>query len=118
MVKFPDGSSRVETWGGNGWEYGGADVFSVSMAPDASPAILRKHRVPKEYWSDIVLEEDRQEQARKSGGALTALRFTTRKTIPRIFMRRQFGLRAMFLLYDKLNLINHIIQDNAPGVAK
>ena len=56
IVRFPDGSSQVETWGANGWEFGGADVFSIMMAPDASPAILREYRVPKEYWGAIVLE--------------------------------------------------------------
>jgi hypothetical protein len=67
IVVLPDGSGQVETWGGNGWEFGGADAFSVMMAPDASPAILRKYRVPKEYWNAIVLEEDRLAQDKKQG---------------------------------------------------
>ncbi len=68
IVGFPDGSGQVETWGGTGWEKGGADLFSVMRSPDASPAILRKYRVPTEYWSDIVLEEDRLDQEKERGG--------------------------------------------------
>ena len=68
IVKLPEGGSQVETWGGNGWEFGGADFFSVMMSPDASPAILKEYGVPKKYWSDIVLEEDRLEQQKKRRG--------------------------------------------------
>ena len=43
----------------------GQPAWLFIMAPDASPAILRKYRVPKEYWSAIVLEEDRLAQEKK-----------------------------------------------------
>lgn len=69
LVELPDGSSQVETWTASGWEYGtGADVYSIMRSPIASPEILRKYRIPKEFWSDIVLEEDRLDQERQKHG--------------------------------------------------
>jgi hypothetical protein len=53
-VQLPDGSARVETWGGikNGWEPGGTDFFEIHFAPPASAQRLAQFGIPEDEWPE------------------------------------------------------------------
>ena len=59
IVKFPDGSGRVETWRRpeEGWVPGGADVTEIMRAAPALPQRLMEYGVPEEDWPPDMLEK-------------------------------------------------------------
>lgn len=65
VVKFPDGTGRVETWGATGWEAGGADLTAILRAIPASANTLKRHGVPEEDWPPDMLEDWRRKQRSK-----------------------------------------------------
>lgn len=64
VVKFPDGTGRVETWGATGWEPGGADLTAILRAIPASANRLKEYGVPENEWPEDLLEEWRQKQGK------------------------------------------------------
>ncbi len=50
MVKFPDGSGRVETFGPDGWKPGGTDISSLLKAPPASDERLAEFGATFLFW--------------------------------------------------------------------
>jgi len=46
LVRFTDGSARIETWSKGGWAPGGASAAELMAAPKASPAFLASLGVP------------------------------------------------------------------------
>lgn len=67
LVELPDGSGRVETWGGSGWEPGGTDMAAIAKAQSASPEILTEYGVPQEDWPEYILREWHEKQQSKQG---------------------------------------------------
>jgi hypothetical protein len=67
IVKFRDGSGRVETWRRpeEGWVPGGADIPEIMRAPPALPQRLIEYGVPEEDWPQDMLEDWRREQRSK-----------------------------------------------------
>jgi hypothetical protein len=67
IVKLPDGSGRVETWGGTsrGWVHGGADVPAIMRAAPALPQRLIEYGVPEQDWPPAMLEKWRRTEKSK-----------------------------------------------------
>ena len=47
-VQCEDGSARVETWGADGWEPGGADFAELAKGPPASAKLLAELGIPSD----------------------------------------------------------------------
>lgn len=67
IVKFPDGSGRVETWRrpSEGWVHGRSDGAEIMQAASALPEHLIQYKVPEEDWPPEMLEEWRRKQPSK-----------------------------------------------------
>jgi len=67
IVKFEDGTGRVETWRGpdKGWVLGGADGAAIMRAAPALPERLIQYKVPEEDWPPEMLKRWREKRQSK-----------------------------------------------------
>ena len=59
IVKFPDGSGRVEEWRGGKWVPGGATLDEFLFAPPVSPRFAAELGIP---LTDVTIERDEREK--------------------------------------------------------